>query len=86
MGPSCTQQMLSFYNNQGITAQSGSSNWIIHQTDQKMSNFLFNYLQEGIGAMLSSDKERDVLNTWIRNKKGQGFKWVVHHQDIFVPA
>lgn len=89
MGPSCTKHMLDFYRSKKINTVVGKSNWQIQTSDLSMRNYLLNYLEEGIEAMLSSMDEKMAFQDWFKQKKAllnlPAYSLIVAHQDIFAP-
>lgn len=87
MGFRCSEIMEQVMKKLGATLFVGPSNWEIAATDTGMLNFLYHYLDDSLREMRFLEKERNLLETWLANRRktidDKAVSLRVGHVDLF---
>jgi len=83
MGPSCVAQMQETLQKHNYTLVVGESIWEIRNKDDKMMEFLLDFMESSIGELSLSSEDSLLLKAWIKQKReANNLKLTIEHQDI----
>ena len=90
LGPKTLDALIQICKDLELEFHVGDSHWQIGNEDQRMHQFLLDYMEEGVGAMLNSETERKDFAQWLGIKQkllqNKQLTQQIFHRDIFIPA
>ena len=85
MGGDTTKVAQQLFRQKNTAYEIGKSNWEITPNDQKMRQYLLNYMGEAIPELLNSPAEKKSFESWLTQKKQQkNLSIEVRHWDFFM--
>ena len=83
MGPDCIPQISEILKKYRYAVDTGSSIWNIHSKDEKMMQYLLNFMESSITELPPSPEDALLLQQWVKQKEeAADFTLTIEHQDI----